>query len=125
MMSRKLKESTIVCPTDHCDLCGKTAKRIVCDHNWRTGFIRGWLCDTCNQGLGMLGDNPEGLRRALAYLEKPEGPERWETYRREQVRVHNRTHLQRRMTDPAYVQWRQRVKNLAQYHAKKAATLGK
>lgn len=129
-MPHKLKEITIICPTDRCDLCGRQAKRIVCDHNWRTGFIRGWLCDTCNTALGMLGDTPEGLRRALAYLEKPEGPERWETYRRERVRLENRKVWQRMNSDPAFAQRReqerarQRTKNLAQYHAKKAATLG-
>lgn len=31
--------------------------------------VRGLLCKSCNTALGLLGDDVEGLRRALAYLE--------------------------------------------------------
>ena len=40
------------------------------DHNHISGKIRGILCADCNLGLGKFKDNPEMLRRALAYLEK-------------------------------------------------------
>lgn len=30
--------------------------------------IRGLLCRECNQGIGKLGEDPERLKRALAYL---------------------------------------------------------
>lgn len=43
---------------------------LVIDHNHETGKVRGLLCLSCNTGLGMLKDNPDHLRRALAYLEK-------------------------------------------------------
>lgn len=41
----------------YCNICGKLeaetkTKRLVRDHNHKTGFIRGWLCDDCNQKLG-------------------------------------------------------------------------
>ena len=39
------------------------------DHCHATGAFRGWLCQRCNTGIGLLGDGPDGLRRALAYLE--------------------------------------------------------
>lgn len=40
------------------------------DHCHATGKFRGWLCRTCNLGIGQLNDNIEGLIRALAYLQK-------------------------------------------------------
>ena len=40
------------------------------DHCHVTGVIRGILCNSCNAGLGLLGDTAEDLRRALTYLEK-------------------------------------------------------
>ena len=57
-----------------CDLCGKTGgppRRYHVDHCHETGRIRGVLCAGCNTGLGKLGDNREGLLRALDYLEEP------------------------------------------------------
>lgn len=38
------------------------------DHCHKTGRIRGLLCGACNSGIGHLGDNKEGLERALAYV---------------------------------------------------------
>ena len=32
--------------------------------------IRGVLCPNCNRGIGLLGDNIEGVRRALDYLHR-------------------------------------------------------
>lgn len=32
--------------------------------------IRGLICDTCNRAIGMLGDCPNVLRNAAAYLER-------------------------------------------------------
>lgn len=40
------------------------------DHDPATGQFRGWLCFHCNTGIGKLGDNVEGLREAIAYLER-------------------------------------------------------
>ncbi len=38
------------------------------DHDHETGMVRGILCVNCNSGMGMLGDNPDVLRRAIYYL---------------------------------------------------------
>jgi hypothetical protein len=38
------------------------------DHDHTTGAFRGWICRPCNLGLGKLGDDVAGVRRAIAYL---------------------------------------------------------
>jgi hypothetical protein len=53
-----------------CDLCARTDKELLFDHDHETLKHRGWLCQNCNQALGRLGDNEEGLQRALNYLKK-------------------------------------------------------
>ena len=40
------------------------------DHCHDTNIIRGFLCSECNTGIGKLGDNEEGVERALNYLKK-------------------------------------------------------
>jgi hypothetical protein len=54
-----------------CDLCGKYLPRgkAVLDHCHKKVENRGWLCASCNSGLGMFKDSPETLRRAILYLE--------------------------------------------------------
>ena len=54
-----------------CALCHRLpdeGKFLKVDHCHETGRVRGLLCQTCNFGLGILGDNEEGLLRALAYI---------------------------------------------------------
>jgi len=55
--------------TSNCECCGR--KGIIClDHDHKTGEFRGWLCHACNLGIGMLGDDIDGIKAALVYLEK-------------------------------------------------------
>ena len=59
---------------DGCHICGKKSEgnrnkvNLNVDHDHQTGKVRGVLCGLCNTGLGKLGDNVEGLTRALEYL---------------------------------------------------------
>jgi hypothetical protein len=39
------------------------------DHCHKTGRVRGVLCFNCNSAIGKLGDDPDAVRRAAAYLE--------------------------------------------------------
>lgn len=39
------------------------------DHCHKTGRVRGVLCFNCNSAIGKLGDDPDVVRRAVAYLE--------------------------------------------------------
>jgi len=59
-----------------CACCGirqnELTMRFAVDHDHDTGLIRGLLCGNCNTGIGKLGDNIEGLMKALNYLEKHE-----------------------------------------------------
>lgn len=44
------------------------------DHDHNTGAFRGILCNPCNRGLGMLGDDIAGVRRVLDYLVRARCP---------------------------------------------------
>lgn len=50
-----------------CGIC-QTRDATCVDHCHTTGKIRGWLCRGCNSALGTLGDDVEGVTRALKYL---------------------------------------------------------
>jgi predicted RNA-binding Zn-ribbon protein involved in translation (DUF1610 family) len=56
-----------------CAICAKPIENIRrkmnIDHDHETNKVRGILCTGCNTGIGHLGDNIEGLQRALYYLE--------------------------------------------------------
>ncbi len=50
-----------------CVICLK-APAVQVDHCHETGKVRGVLCFNCNSAIGKLGDDPDALRRAIAYL---------------------------------------------------------
>ncbi|MEU5698398.1 endonuclease VII domain-containing protein [Streptomyces aurantiacus] len=51
-----------------CVICLK-APAVHVDHCHQTGRVRGVLCFNCNSAIGKLGDDPDAVRRAAAYLE--------------------------------------------------------
>ena len=57
-----------------CDCCGTlSVEKLVFDHCHDRSEWRGWLCRSCNLGIGMLGDNIEGITRAVEYLNRYRG----------------------------------------------------
>jgi hypothetical protein len=60
--------------TGNCFICKDpyALKELVIDHNHETGDFRGWLCASCNVGLGYFQDSPYRLTLAIAYLHKTE-----------------------------------------------------
>lgn len=52
-----------------CGICSRK-RRLVVDHDHKTGVVRGLLCSGCNSGLGMMADAPAVLRAAAAYIER-------------------------------------------------------
>lgn len=60
-----------------CAICGsedskrKGDKHLHVDHNHQTGKVRGLLCNSCNRGLGLLGE--ANLQAALDYLKRTDG----------------------------------------------------
>lgn len=54
-----------------CELCNSpndSGRQLCLDHCHDSGAFRGWLCNRCNTGLGLIGDTVKSLERALAYL---------------------------------------------------------
>ena len=57
-----------------CPICGKrtiagVTSKVVLDHNHRTGKVRGWICDSCNTGIGRFKDDIELVKKAIKFLE--------------------------------------------------------
>ena len=55
---------------EKCQCCKKHTTKWYCDHCHSTLKFRGWVCFECNQGIGFLGDNIQGIENARDYLDK-------------------------------------------------------
>jgi RNase P subunit RPR2 len=56
-----------------CPICHKTTipgltSKIVLDHSHKDGHIRGWICDSCNTGIGRFKDDIILLENAIKFL---------------------------------------------------------
>ena len=53
-----------------CECCGiESHSDVLClDHCHIEKVFRGWLCRSCNTGIGSLGDDIKGLENGLTYL---------------------------------------------------------
>ncbi len=55
-----------------CPICNKTTiagiSKIVLDHDHSNGHVRGWLCESCNTGIGRFDDNADIVKRAIDWL---------------------------------------------------------
>ncbi|NBR24935.1 MAG: hypothetical protein EBU08_14405, partial [Micrococcales bacterium] len=43
------------------------------DHDYETEKFRGWICQTCNIGLGHFKDSIEGMMKGIEYLKRTGG----------------------------------------------------
>lgn len=50
-------------------IAGVTSK-VVLDHDHSSGKARGWICDSCNTGIGRFKDDKKILLRAIKFLNK-------------------------------------------------------
>ncbi len=54
-----------------CEICQRPDfQALAVDHNHSTRAVRGLLCRSCNQGIGVFEDNPELLIAASKYLQR-------------------------------------------------------
>ena len=56
-------------PDTPCDCCGRIAP-LHMDHCHSSREFRGYLCRQCNHGIGHLGDDLEGVQKAMVYLQR-------------------------------------------------------
>lgn len=61
---------TVLAKPEVCDCCRKEGHTLVLDHDHATDLFRGWVCYRCNSGIGNLGDDLDGLLKALSYLKR-------------------------------------------------------
>ena len=69
---REIKKTAPPKPT-LCQCCEKPTTVFHLDHDHETNNFRGWLCAHCNQGIGKLGDNLQGVLKAVNYLSTNNG----------------------------------------------------
>ena len=56
-----------------CPICAKktiagVTSKVVLDHNHRNGKVRGWVCDSCNTGIGRFKDDINLIKRAIKFI---------------------------------------------------------
>mgnify|MGYP003635681426 CR=1 FL=1 len=66
---KTLKETAPPKPKDNkCQCCRKPVGSFYFDHCHKSETFRGWVCRSCNVGIGFLGDDLEGVEKAETYL---------------------------------------------------------
>lgn len=71
MFAQAIEHQGGKCPICLCALADLPYRNQHADHCHATGQPRGVLCQKCNTALGKFKDDPERLRRAIAYLDTP------------------------------------------------------
>ena len=66
---RKIVRKNAPPQPERCQRCHKKTKKLEVDHVHGSIVFRGWLCKTCNTGMGKLGDDLPGMLQAAIYLE--------------------------------------------------------
>lgn len=58
------------CPICHKRTIAGLTSKVVLDHCHITGLGRGWICDSCNTGLGRFKDNIKLLKSAIQFIKE-------------------------------------------------------
>ena len=58
-----------------CPICSKrtiagVTSKVVLEHDHRSGKVRGWVCDSCNTGIGRFKDDKKLQERAIGFIEE-------------------------------------------------------
>ena len=60
--------------TGFCFVCGipedSCSRKLCLDHDHKTGSFRGWLCGSCNQSAGLMGDSYKRILQLARYIKK-------------------------------------------------------
>ena len=70
ILRRKLRKENPPPAPGICPICKEETNAWVPDHCHHTEAFRGYMCRTCNAGIGLLHDDIEVLNRAVDYLTK-------------------------------------------------------
>jgi hypothetical protein len=73
-LTREEHDRLVLEQLGRCALCGAADPELAVDHCHGSGRVRGLLCRSCNQGLGLLRDDVAILQEAIAYLERNQLP---------------------------------------------------
>lgn len=69
--SRKQNNLCMICQKPETAMIKGRILSLSVDHCHTTLKVRGLLCSSCNRGIGLMCDDPNILRKAADYLEKP------------------------------------------------------
>ena len=67
---RKLRKENPPAEAGICQICQNHTDKWVLDHCHTNMSFRGYICTSCNSGIGLLHDDPEVLERAVKYLNR-------------------------------------------------------
>lgn len=65
---KKLREENPPPEPGNCPICQIHTEKWVLDHCHSSMTFRGYICTSCNSGIGLLHDDPDIISRALNYL---------------------------------------------------------
>lgn len=70
-LTRAEYDAMVIAQGGVCAVCGRGPQRteLCIDHDHETGRVRGLLCQHCNRGLGLLGDDATLMRKLADYVD--------------------------------------------------------
>jgi hypothetical protein len=69
-LRQKLKAENPPPPSGNCPICNMHTESWILDHCHFKNKFRGYICNSCNLGIGRFNDDVELLKKAIEYLLK-------------------------------------------------------